>query len=148
MHPNSTCAKRRRLVPLCAALLCAASALVASVSNAQSAGEPGAQRVSAVPALAASGGPAAARQASVAAVPEAGGPSAAGTDLYAEERPQPATMVALVAAGILVVLLVTAGVLLIVRGLRDDLRDRKRGYRRRSRRIAERSPRPPVAPAG
>jgi uncharacterized iron-regulated membrane protein len=67
-------------------------------------------------------------------------------EAYFAERPKPAAVVTLAAAGVLIVLLVAAGILLIARGLRDDLRDRKRSYRRRSRRILERSQRPPVAP--
>jgi hypothetical protein len=86
------------------------------------------------------------QQTSVATTP-ATGKSAQGPAPYVVEQPKPATVAALVAAGILVVLLITAGVLLIARGLRDDLRSRKRSYRRRSRRIDARSSRPPAAPA-
>jgi hypothetical protein len=132
MDQNSTYARGRRADSLFAIVLCAALAFSAAGAHAQSTQQPSE--------------PAAAKQASVATAPAASRPTAASTEMYFEERPQPATMAMLFAAGILVVVLMMAGILLTVRGLREDLRDRKRGYRRRSRRITERSQRPPVTP--
>jgi len=48
---------------------------------------------------------------------------------------------AAVAGGLLLIALVLAGIALTIVGLRDDLRKRRRGYRRRSRR-----PRAPIHP--
>ena len=151
MDQNSTYATGRRAATIAAAVLYAALALITTDTNAQSApqsSEPGTQRLAASPSLLAPAAPAAVERAPGAAVPAASKPTAASTDPYFAERPKPATIAVLFATGILVVLLIVAGVLLIVRGLREDLRNRKRGYRRRSRRIVERSQRPPLAPAG
>jgi len=132
MDQNSTYDRGRHAGSVFAIVLCAALAFGAAATHAQSTQQPSET--------------AAAEQVSFASAPAASRPTAASTDLYFEERPQPATVAMLFAAGILVALLVTAGVLLTVRGLRDELRNRKRGYRRRSRRIDARSSRPPPAP--
>jgi hypothetical protein len=134
MDRNSTYAKSRHAGLVLSIVLSAALAFGAASAHAQSTPQPGE--------------PAASKQVSFATAAASSRPTAASTDPYFEERLNPAKLATLYAAGILVALLVTAGILLTVRGLREDLRDRKRGYRRRSRRIAERSQRPPVTPAG
>lgn len=55
------------------------------------------------------------------------------------EQTSSVPMVSTIAAGLLVLALVAAGITLTVIGLRDDLRRRKRSYRRRSRRIHARN---------
>jgi hypothetical protein len=150
MGLNSTYAKSRRTSTIFAAILCAVLTSVAANSHAQSAQqrpEPGTQRDAAAQSLAGQPATSEANQASVTAVPAARKAAAPRRDPYFVERPQPAAVAALIAAGILVVLLIAAGILLIVRGLREDMRNRKRSYRRRSRRIDARSSRPPIAPA-
>ena len=134
MDQNSTYAKARHAGLVLTIVLGAVLALGAAGSHAQSTPQPSE--------------PAAFEQVSFATAPASSKPTAASTDPYFEERLNPAKLATLFAAGILVALLVTAGILLTVRGLREDLRNRKRGYRRRSRRIAERPQRPPVTPAG
>lgn len=149
MGLNSTHATGRRTRTLFVVTLCAALTTVAANSHAQSAQpppEPGTQRVAAAPSLAGPAVPSAAKQSSVATVPAASKPATPRPDPYFVERPQPAAVAASFAAGILVVVLILAGILLTVRGLREDLRNRKRSYRRRSRRIDARSTRPPSAP--
>ncbi len=134
MDQNSTYARARHAGLVHAIVLGAALALGAASAQAQATQPPSET--------------AAAEQVSFVAAPAASKPTAASTDRYFEERPQPAAVAASFAAGILIVVLILAGILLTVRGLREDLRDRKRGYRRRSRRITERSPRPRVTPVG
>jgi drug/metabolite transporter (DMT)-like permease len=133
MDQNFTHAQRRHAGSLFAVVFCAAMVFGAAATHAQSTQQPSET--------------AAVNQVSVATVPVASRPTATRTDPFFEERPQPAAVAASFAAGILVVVLIAAGILLIVRGLRDDLRDRKRSYRRRSRRIFARSSRPPITPA-
>jgi hypothetical protein len=133
MDQNSTFAQGRHAGSLSAIVVIVALTFSASATHAQ----PAPQRSE----------PAAAEQVSIATVPAARSPTSTRTDPYFGERPQPAAVAASFAAGILVVVLILAGILLIVRGLRDDLRDRKRSYRRRSRRIHARTSRPPTAPA-
>ena len=133
MDQNSTCAQGPHARSVFGIVLCAALAFGAAATHAQSTEQPSAT--------------AAAEQVSLASVPAASRPTATSTDRYFEERPQPAAVAASLAAGILVVVLIMAGILLTVRGLREDMRNRKRSYRRRSRRIDARSSRPPIAPA-
>jgi len=52
-----------------------------------------------------------------------------------EATPGVSSHLAAIAGGLLVLALVVAGAALTVAGLREDLRKRRRGYRRRSRRI-------------
>ncbi len=133
MDQNSTFARGRHAGSVLSIVLCAALAFGAAATHAQSTQQPSET--------------AATGQVSVATVPAASRPTAASTDLYVEERPQPAAVAASFAAGMLVVVLIMAGILLTVRGLREDMRNRKRSYRRRSRRIDARSSRPPTAPS-
>lgn len=64
------------------------------------------------------------------------GPSAQrSSSRSADARPGLTSHLAAVAGGLLVVTLIIVGIALTIVGLRDDLRKRRRGYRRRSRRV-------------